>query len=107
MSETYERILTLIESGNILISDHGYNEMAEDKISVKDVITSVKDSALIEDYPDDLKGPCVLLLQYDEKKKPIHVVWGIPKGKSTPAVIVTAYRPDSERWSRDFTRRMK
>lgn len=31
-----------------------------------------------------------------KKKRPNHVVWGIPIGKSSPAVIVTAYRPDPE-----------
>jgi len=37
--------------------------------------------------------------------RPIHVVWGIPKGASSPAVIVTAYRPDKNMWTDNFTRR--
>ena len=37
---------------------------------------------------------------------PIHVVWGIPKGARSPAVLVTAYRPDPAKWSSDFIRRM-
>jgi len=47
----------------------------------------------------------VLVLEKDRDFRPIHVVWGIPKGKSSPAVVVTAYRPDIKMWTDDFTRR--
>jgi hypothetical protein len=44
-------------------------------------------------------------LQKDHKGKPIHIVWGIPKGFSKPAVVITAYRPDPALWEADFKRR--
>jgi class 3 adenylate cyclase len=31
--------------------------------------------------------------------------WGIPRGQTAPAVLVTAYRPDPARWTDDFLRR--
>jgi hypothetical protein len=37
----------------------------------------------------------------------IHAVWGIPKNELSPAVLVTAYRPDPERWVDDYSRRIK
>ena len=79
--------------------------MAADKIFVREVVSGITEGIAVEDYPDYPKGPCVLVLQNDRNGEPIHVVWGIPKGKDTPAVIVTAYRPDATRWMEDFTRR--
>ena len=65
-SKTFIAIKKLIEKKDVLISSHGYDELAEDNI----------------------------------------LVWGIPKDKKNPAVLITAYRPDPEKWSDDFKRRL-
>jgi len=49
----------------------------------------------------------VLVLQFDCDDRPVHAVWGIPKELPSPAVLVTAYRPDPKRWNDDFTERRK
>ena len=63
------------------------------------------EAVLIEEYPDYPKGPCALVLQHDREGSVIHVVWGIPRGATSPGVLVTAYRPDPSSWSDDFMRK--
>jgi len=104
-SMTFEAIKKLITDKKIVISSHGYDELVEDHILVKDVLYDIAHAVVIEDYPDFGKGPCCLVLQKDLKDNFIHVVWGISKNTDGPAVLITAYRPDPERWSEDFTRR--
>ncbi len=106
MGTFFDQIKELVESGAVLISAHGYDELANDGIFIKDVIR-VEEARPIAEYPDHGKGPCILVLQRDRNNLPVHAVWGIPAGKDSPAVLVTAYRPDPEKWNKDFTTREK
>lgn len=74
---------------------------------MRDLINGIVDATVIEDYRTFAKGPAVLVLQFDDAHRPVHVVWGIPKGSATPAVLVTAYRQDPARWNDTFTQRLK
>ena len=107
MSKLLGIIKELAIRGEIKISEHGYDELAEDGILVRDIVAGLSNAEVLEDYPEYHKGPCILALEHDTDGHPIHAVWGIPKGKSSPAVLVTAYRPDIMRWSNDFRRRKK
>jgi hypothetical protein len=106
LSETFARIVSLLDSNEVRISEHGYDELADDGITVDDVLAGVKNGTVVEDNPDFPKGPCVLVLRFDDTSRPFHAVW-IPKGHSTPAVLITAYRPDPNRWNETFTERRK
>lgn len=105
MSETLRRVQTLVFAGEYLVSDHGFNALEEDAIVASEVIAGIAAAVPIEDYPDRLRGPSVLALQYDGNGRAIHVVWGIPAEQRSPAVLVTAYRPSPALWDRDFRNR--
>ncbi|MDP1537869.1 MAG: DUF4258 domain-containing protein [Burkholderiales bacterium] len=107
MSSTFKAVLTLVKARDVRISEHGYDELAEDGLTVTEILNSIGNARLVEDYPDYPKGPSVLVLQFDREGRSIHTVWGIPKGHDRPAVLVTAYRPDPSRWNATFTKRRK
>jgi hypothetical protein len=99
-------IRSLVAEGKARVSEHGFRELREDGISLADLVQSVGSAEVVEEYPDYHKGPCVLLLHRDAAAKPVHVLWGTAKDHPEEATLVTAYRPDPSRWSKDFMRRI-
>ena len=84
LHETLGQIQALVERGETRISLHGYDELADDQISVREVVGG---------------------LQRDGAGRLIHVVWGIPAGRISPAGVITAYRPDPAKWDESGKRR--
>jgi hypothetical protein len=107
MSRIFATILDLIRNKSVFVSHHGYDEMMYDNILFRDAIEGVEKGVVVEEYAEYHKGPCVLVLQVDRAGQPIHVVWGIPKNEPSIAVLITAYRPDPEKWEHDLVRRKK
>jgi hypothetical protein len=106
VADTLRLVVTLVAEGEIRVSEHGYDRLAEDGIRLRDIIAGVAAAEPVEDYPAFAKGPCVLVLQRDRDGKPVHALWGIPRGESSPAVLITAYRPDPELWDAGLKRRL-
>jgi len=99
------RLKILVRQDSVQISEHGYDALMDDNLFIREILAGMQDAVLVEEYPSYPKGPCALVLLRDGSGMPIHFVWGIPRGKTSPAVLVTAYRPDPARWSDDFVRR--
>ena len=106
-NETIDRIRRLVVAAEVRISEHGYDELSADRLTVREIVAGFANAKLVEDYPDYPKGASILVLQQDATGKPVHVVWGIPKGYTSPAVLVTAYRPDLQKWEPGYLRRRR
>jgi hypothetical protein len=57
VSDTLRTLAVLVQRGEVLISAHGYDELAEDGILAVEAIDGVSDAVAVEDYPDYSKGP--------------------------------------------------
>src|SRR3954451_7821011 len=78
VSQTLEKIRQSVGQKQVQISAHGYDELANDELTIQEILAGISDALILEDYPDYHKGPCVLVLQKGNQGKPIHVVWGLP-----------------------------
>ncbi|MDD2923516.1 MAG: DUF4258 domain-containing protein [Anaerolineales bacterium] len=80
---------------------HAAQRMFERKISMKRLRQVFETGETIEDYSDDATSPSRLILGW-EGKRPIHLVVSESADK---VVIITAYSPEPELWTKDFKRR--
>ena len=106
MSQFLNRITELVSEGSVRISEHGYDELSNDNLTVQELIEGIKEAKIVEEYPDYPKGKCILVLQKDKHGDPIHALWGIPKGFEEPVVLITSYKPDPKRWNKTFLKRI-
>jgi len=88
----------LVQTDQFKISDHALEALLDDDLGRPDVIDTIKAAETLEDYPDFGKGPAVLLFQSTSDGRIIQTVWGIPNDHDSPAVLITVYVPDPDRW---------
>jgi hypothetical protein len=51
MSQILQAVLELVARQEVVVSDHGYDELAADDILVHDILLGVRVATVIEDYP--------------------------------------------------------
>ena len=59
MSETFAKILKLISQESVVISEHGYEELSEDRIFVEDILRGVVDGVLTVRRSRNQKKPLI------------------------------------------------
>jgi hypothetical protein len=105
---THERSLAVIRErvrhGDYVISFTHTEKLRERKISADDVEQTIRDGAIIEDYPDDPRGPSCCILGRSGGR-PLHVVCG--RLDEQRILIITAYEPDPAEWESDWRTRRR
>ena len=89
----------------ILFLPHAIQQMSrpERMISTSDVRETVFNGEVIEEYPDDPRGPSCLMF-HRPTGRAIHIVCA---PKEEYLAIVTAYIPNPSQWDSTLTKRVK
>jgi len=101
-----EVIADAIRGDRIRITDHADEEARADRLSWDEIFFSVLQGEIIKEYPDDKPFPSCLIFGSTADGEPVHSVWAYNE-ENCWAVLITAYRPDPERWVNWRQRRSK
>jgi hypothetical protein len=98
-------IVESIRNNRIRITDHADEEAQSDNLNYHEILFTVLQGEIIENYPVDTPYPSCLISGMTLGREPIHSVWAFnPDNKWS--VLITVYRPDPNRWI-DWKKRRK
>ena len=105
MNEKFKNIKNAIEKERVIITKHANEERRFDKLSVNEVLESILNGEIIEDYSDDKPLPsCLIFGRVNDK--PIHVCVGY-NNELKKVRIITVYIPNTKIWQSDLKTRRK
>ncbi len=90
--------------GAYLVAFTHTEKLRRRRISAHNIEEAIANGAIIEDYPDDPRGPSCLILGYSGER-PIHVACG--RLEADEILMITAYQPDPDEWESDWTTRKR
>ncbi len=90
-------LIAAIQAGRIRITDHADEEAHDDTLNYDEVLFSVIQGEIIEQYIGDRPFPSCLVYGCTFEGEPVHSVWAY-NPQTRWAVLITVYRPDPERW---------
>ena len=96
------RIRSQTAGGDLRITQHAQQEMAEDEISLDDVLEAIQDGEILEHYPEHRRGACCLLCGLTDKGRPLHIVCTTAQ---PVLILITAYEPRPPKWRTPRERR--
>lgn len=99
-------IVGAIRGNRIRITDHADEEAEADRLSFDEILLSVMQREVIEQYLDDKPYPSCLVFGTTFSGDPVHSVWAY-NADNQWAVLITVYRPDPGRWVNWRIRRRK
>ena len=93
-----------ISTGRYNIAFTHTEKLRRRRIRARDIEEAVRLGDIIEDYPDDPRGPSCLILGM-AGKRPLHILCGCLEAEEI--LIITAYEPDPKEWENDWQTRKK
>ena len=90
-----ERIRAQVRNDEVRLTQHALQEMAEEQVSLDEVLEVVSHGQVLENYPQHRRGACCLICGSTRSGRVLHVVCTT----ALPIlVIITVYEPTSPKW---------
>jgi Domain of unknown function (DUF4258) len=100
-----KKIRSLVRAEKYEFSKHAEREREADQITMRELEQALFRCDIIEDYPNDPRGPSCLALGF-AGVRPVHAVCAI-KNDPEELLIITVYDPSkrAEKWTDNFRER--
>ncbi len=97
-----EQIHAQAKVENIRVTQHAQQEMAEEDITLDDVLRAIAKGQILENYPEHRRGACCLLNGVTKEGRPLHIVCTTVR---PVLIIITVYEPKPPKWTTPTQRR--
>lgn len=99
------KIRSLVQDGHYEFSIHAEKERQADRIAVFELEVALTSCELVEDYPNDPRGPSCLVLGICGGR-PLHVVCAM-KESPREVLLITVYDPSKrpDKWTDNYRKR--
>jgi hypothetical protein len=99
-----EAIRGRVAVGKYVVSFTHTEKLRRRRIGADEIESAIQHGTIIEDYPDDPRGPSCLVLGH-AGARPIHVVCG--RIEAEEILIITAYQPEADEWEPGWAKRRR
>ena len=90
-----EKLRAQAEAENLRFTQHAQKEMAEEGVSVDEVLEAIASGEIVENYPSHRRGACCLLNGRTRSGRFLHTVCTTAR---PCLIIVTVYEPAPPKW---------
>lgn len=92
----FDLLRARVARDDFVVSEHALQQMVARSISLQELIDAVATCELVEDYPEDPRGPSSLYLGFSRSSRPLHFQFTSPHRRILR--VITVYEPDPGRW---------
>jgi uncharacterized DUF497 family protein len=97
-----DSLRALCTNSTLIITSHASEQMMKRGIKYRHIKAAIQSGEIIEEYPDEMPDPRVLVFGYTDEKHPLHIVIGVGDWDLR---VITAYHPTTDKWEPDFKTR--
>ena len=95
LQEVLARIQALSAAGEVRVTQHGQQEMAEEDTTLGEVLQAIAAGQVLENYPDHRRGPCCLVYGRTVQGRPLHILC---TSVQPVVIVITVYEPRPPKW---------